>query len=212
MEQETKRKIIHISMGFLSLLLGIFPRWMSVLCVLVALFFVGIIARPSVWKMGFDVMASRVEDRDSGTLHGPILYVLMVLLSVIFLDLRVAAAVFVIMAFGDGLANVVGTRYGVHRFEQLNGKSFEGFITFLGSAFVCSVFIVSWVSMNPAVNPWIPLFEIRSVEQLSLDQIGITCFQTSLVCAIIELTTGNFVNDNISVPIIAGALLTILLK
>jgi dolichol kinase len=201
MEQETKRKAIHISMGFLSLLIGIFPRWMTILCVLVALFFVGVIARPSVWKTGFEAMASRSEDQDSGKLRGPLLYVFMVLLSVIFLDLRVAAAVF-----------VVGMRFGAHRFEQLNGKSLEGFITFLIFSFVCSIFIVSWVSMNPAFNTWIPILEIRSVEQLPLNQITLSCFVTSAVCAVVELMTGEFINDNISVPVVAGTMLTLLLK
>lgn len=208
MEQETKRKVIHISMGFLSLLL-VFPRWVAILFVLGALFFVLVIARPSVWNTGFEMMASRLEDQNAGRLHGPLLYVIMVLLSVIFLDLRVAAVVFCQMAFGDGLANVIGTKYGVHRFKRLNGKSVGGTITFLISAFISSVIIFSWVSSNPAVQPWIPILSIRSV---GLSQISISCFLTSVICAAFELTTGEIVNDNISVPVAAGAVLTLLLK
>ncbi|MHA1207428.1 MAG: hypothetical protein ACTSSO_07665, partial [Candidatus Hodarchaeales archaeon] len=69
MDQETKRKSVHISMGFLTILIAIFPRWLIILCVLIALFFILVIARPTVWKKSFDAMASREEDVSSGYLH-----------------------------------------------------------------------------------------------------------------------------------------------
>ncbi len=210
MERETKRKIIHISMGFLSLLLIIFPRWLAIIFVLIALFFVLVIARPSVWKRGFDAMASREEDQDSGLLHGPMLYVFMMLLAVIFLDLRVAATVFVIMAFGDGLANVIGSRYG-HGIERFQNKSIEGFLTFVFFAFLSGTIIFFLVSLNQFQNikPWLEFLTIP--EKIDQNYAVFCCFFVSIIAALTELLTGHFINDNISVPVISGTLLTILL-
>ncbi len=212
MEKETKRKVIHISMGFLTILLGFFPRWLAIIAVLVALFFVLVIARPSVWKLGFESMASRDEDQTSGFLYGPTLYVIMVLILVIFFDLRVAGAIFAIMAFGDGFANVIGTRFGLHRYERFQNKSIEGFLAFIIFSFITSVPVFFWISLNP--NPdtiaWIPFLLIKEV--LYPTQIIFMCLFISIVAAIIEFTTSKYLNDNVSVPMIGGILLTFFLK
>lgn len=212
MDQETKRKSVHISMGFLTILIAIFPRWLIILCVLIALFFILVIARPTVWKRSFDAMASREEDVSSGYLHGPLLYILMVLISVILLDLRVAAGVFCIMAFGDGFANVIGTRLGKHKIEQFNNKSLEGFLAFIVFAFVSSVIGFLLVSSNPDVDPWIAFLAIKNPQDIIIGYVLLVNLIVSVISATIELTTSEKINDNISVPIIAGILLTLFLK
>ena len=212
MDQETKRKSVHISMGFLNLLIAIFPRWLLIICVLIALFFILVVARPKVWKGSFNAMASREEDVSSGYLHGPLLYVLMVLISVIFLDLRVASGVFCIMAFGDGFANVIGTRFGKHKFEQYNNKSFEGFLAFVVFAFISSTFAFLLVSINPEINPWISILSIKDPQDIILGYVVLVNLIVSVIAATIELTTSQKLNDNISVPIVSGILLTLLLK
>ena len=212
MDQETKRKSVHISMGFLTLLIALLPRWLIILVVLAALFFVLVIARPNAWKGSFEAMASRKEDVSSGFLHGPLLYVLMVLLSVIFFDLRIAAAVFCIMAFGDGFANVIGTRIGKHRFERFSNKSLEGFLAFILFAFVTSSLAFLIVSINPEVVPWIDLLSIKDPQDIVISYLLFINFIVSIISALIELMTSEKLNDNISVPIISGLLLTLLLK
>ena len=212
MDQETKRKSVHISMGFLTILIAMFPRWLIILCVLIALFFILVIARPAVWKKSFDAMASREEDVSSGYLHGPLLYILMVLFSVILLDLRVAAGVFCIMAFGDGFANVIGTRIGKHKFEQFDQKSLEGFLAFIFFAFISSTLAFFLVSSNPDINPWISILSIKNPQEIILGYVLLVNLIVSVIAATIELTTSEKINDNISVPIVAGVLLTLLLK
>jgi dolichol kinase len=212
MEKETKRKIIHITMGFLTILLGFFPRLLAILAVLIALFFVLVIARPNVWQKGFESMASREEDQKSGFLHGPALYVFMVLLLVIFFDLRIAAAVFAIMAFGDGLANVIGTKFGRHRFEAFQNKSIEGTAAFICFAFLTSTLAFFWASINPDFSPWLSVLMIQNPEILDSAYIIICCFVVSVIAAFIEFLTGHIINDNISVPISASFILTILFK
>jgi len=212
MDQETKRKSVHISMGFLTILIAIFPRWLIVLCVLIALFFILLIARPTVWKKSFDAMASREEDVKSGYLHGPLLYILMVLISVVFLDLRVAAVVFCIMAFGDGFANVIGTRLGKHKFEQFNNKSLEGFLAFIFFAFLSSTLAFLLVSSNSEIDPWISFLSIKNPQDIIIGYMVLVNLIVSVIAALIELTTSEKINDNISVPIISGILLTLFLK
>ncbi|MHA2224272.1 MAG: diacylglycerol/polyprenol kinase family protein [Candidatus Hodarchaeales archaeon] len=213
MEQEIKRKIIHISMGFLALLLAIFPRWLSILTVLIALFFVLVIARPEVWKTGFEAMASRTEDKRSGFLQGPTLYVFMVFLLVIFLDLRVAASCFAIMAFGDGFANVIGTRYGKHRFSQFHNKSLEGVIAFVFFSFISSVLAFFLVSLNVFdISPWISILDIKPVNGITTSYVIVILLSTSIIASITELLSGGILNDNITVPIVTGMILTIFLK
>ncbi len=197
-------------MGLLTLLLVIFPRWLAIIFVIGALFFVLIIARPTVWKKGFEAMASREEDQNSGLLQGPTLYVFMVLLLVIFLDLRIAGAVFAIMAFGDGFANVIGSRYG-HPIKKLRGKSIVGFFAFLLFAFLLSMIVFFLISLNQFQNitPWLDFLKIP--EELNQSYIIFCCFIISLIAASLELLTGHIINDNISVPVVSGSLLTILL-
>ena len=162
MDRELKRKTIHISMGFLTILLALFPRFLSIICVLIALFFIIIIARPSMWKRSFDAMASREEDIKTGLLYGPLLYILMVLLATIIYDLRVAAAVFTVMAFGDGFANVIGSKFGRHKFARFDNKSLEGFLAFVFFAFASSFLGFLIVSFNADVTTWINFLNIKS--------------------------------------------------
>jgi dolichol kinase len=212
MDKETKRKTIHISMGFLTLLIAFFPRWLSILCVLIALFFILVIARPSMWKRSFDAMASREEDVESGLLYGPLLYILMVLLAVIIYDLRVAAVVFAVMAFGDGFANVIGSRFGKHRYARFNNKSLEGFFAFIIFAFISSSVVFFLVSFNNDLTSWIEFLNIKSPEDLRFPYVVAVLLINSIITATIEISANNRINDNIAVPLVTGILLTILLK
>ena len=136
----------------------------------------------------------------------------MVLFSVILLDLRVAAGVFCIMAFGDGFANVIGTRIGKHKFQQFNHKSLEGFLAFIFFAFISSTLAFFLVSINSDIYPWISFLSIKNPQEIVLGYVLLVNLIVSIITATIELTTSNRINDNISVPIIAGILLTLLLK
>lgn len=212
MDQETKRKTIHIGFGFLTPLIAILPRMLLILITSAALFFIIVIARPSMWKKGFEAMASRERDIRTGYLYGPLLYILMVLILVTFLDLRIAASVFCIMAFGDGFANVIGTRFGKHRYQRFQNKSAEGFLAFFLAAFISSTFIFFLVSINPEFTPILDLFSIRDPQSIIVSYFLLVNMFVSLLSAIIELTTGDKLNDNLTVPIISGLLLTFLLK
>ncbi len=212
MDQETKRKSIHIGFGFLTPLIAIFPRMLLILITLIALFFIIVIARPNMWKRGFEAMASRERDVKTGYLYGPLLYILMVMISVILLDLRIAAAVFCIMAFGDGFANVIGSRFGRRRFPRFQNKSFEGFLAFLLAGFISSSILFFFVGLNPEITPDLTFFRIKGPEDLQTIYFIVINFLVCFISALVELTTGDKLNDNITVPVLSGLLLTFLLK
>ncbi|MHA1978316.1 MAG: diacylglycerol/polyprenol kinase family protein [Candidatus Hodarchaeales archaeon] len=212
MDPESKRKTIHIGFGLLTPLIAFLPRVFLILITISALFFIIVVARPTMWKKGFDAMASRERDVKTGYLYGPLLYILMVLVSVTFLDLRIAASVFCIMAFGDGFANVIGSRFGKHRYKRFQNKSAEGFLAFLLAAFISSSFLFFLVSMNPEIIPIVDLFIIKEPKFINGYYFLVINLIVCLLSALIELTTGDKINDNITVPIIAGLLLTFLLK
>ena len=212
MDQETKRKTIHIGMGFLTFLIALFPRLLSISLVLIALFFIVVIARPKMWRRGFEAMASRQRDRESGYLYGPLLYILMVLFSVIFFDLRIAATVFSIMAFGDGFANVIGVRFGNHRYQRFQNKSIEGCLAFIFFAFIFGTAAFFFVSLNPDPSSWVLFLNIKNPQEINPGYVIIVILVVSIISATTELTTSSKINDNISVPFIAGILLTYLLK
>ncbi|MHA2107533.1 MAG: diacylglycerol/polyprenol kinase family protein [Candidatus Hodarchaeales archaeon] len=212
MDQETKRKVIHIGFGFLTPLIAVFPRLLLILITLVALFFIIVVARPTMWNRGFEAMASRERDVRTGYLYGPLLYILMVFVSVTFLDLRIAASVFCIMAFGDGFANIIGSRFGKHRYQRFQNKSAEGFLAFLFAAFITSSLLFFLVAINPEVTPIIDLFIIKEPSEVNKGYFLVVNFLVCILSAIIELTTGDKLNDNLTVPIISGIILTSLLK
>ncbi len=212
LDQETKRKTIHIGFGFLTPLIAVLPRLILILITLIALFFIIVIARPTRWKKGFEAMASRERDVKTGYLYGPLLYILMVMISVTFLDLRIAASVFCIMAFGDGFANVIGSRFGRHRYERFQNKSLEGFTAFLIAAFISSSFLFVLVGVNPEFSPFLEIFSIKDPQKLNGYYFLLINLLICLISAIIELTTGDKLNDNLTVPIISGILFTVLLK
>ncbi len=136
----------------------------------------------------------------------------MVLLAVIIYDLRVAAVAFSVMAFGDGFANVIGSRFGNHRYAKFNNKSLEGFLAFIVFAFISSLIAFFIVSFNNDVTTWINFLNIKSPENIQIPYVVIVLLVVSIIAAVIELTADKKVNDNIAVPLVTGILSTILLK
>lgn len=215
MDNESKRKLIHISMGFLTVLLALVGREIGILIVCIALIFILIIARPDVWGKAFESMASREDERKAKFLKGPTLYIIMVLILVIVFDLRIAGAMFAMLAFGDGFANVIGSRYGRIRLESFQNKSLEGFLAFLVFAFIggllCFLMIMTLApySLNPNFSA--PFTMLLIVNDVELPLLVLVTFFAAFVSACLELFTTKYVNDNISVPLVGALIYTILL-
>lgn len=217
MEDEFKRKGIHIFNGFWVILLPFFDRFIAVGLVLLAFGFVFLLARPNskihpVFSKAFESMA-RPEDRQKGFLVGPTIYVVMVLILVLFFDFRVAGAIFAILAFGDGFATVIGIKFGSHKLYH--NKSLEGTIAFFAFSLVSGVTI--FVLINQFNTPGaglilVPFLILPAIASINVEEIFTIFTILSLILALVELYLGDFINDNYLIPIVGSTILFMLLQ
>ena len=214
-----RRKIVHIGFGFCAFLLAFLPRPISIIIVLTALCIDLLAFHPGVkyGEKAFNFMAREV-DRRWGLLIGPTIYILVVLFIVLVFDIRVAAFAFALLAFGDGFATVVGKKIGSHIIWK--GKTIEGFIGFIlfGTVFSSTAFIVVslfqqdgrslvapyWFLLLPSSETLLNISVLPAVLLIITTVVGI--------CAFLELFFGDYIDDNILVPISSSILITITLK
>jgi uncharacterized protein (TIGR00297 family) len=130
-----------------------------------------------------------------GIRAGVLFYPLSVLLLVLAFPNRldIAAAAWGVMAFGDGFATLAGTRVGGPRLPWNRDKSWSGLVAFVLAGSIGAMALSVWVA--PAVSPHPPLtFSVWAP------------VAAAIVAAFVE-TLPNKVDDNVSVPAAAGAVL-----
>jgi dolichol kinase len=121
----------------------------------------------------------------SEVLGGPYVYTWVLLLAAL-VAFRTPCAIVAVaqMAVGDGLADIIGRRFGSKKWFCNQEKSYAGSLAFVLGATGASIGLLRWLGF-PA--PLAPLFTI------------------SCACALVEvLLTG--VDDNVSVPLVGGLL------
>lgn len=211
MRREMKRKVVHLGNGFWAFILAFINRPIAILVVLVALSLVLFVFRPKAWTAAFEAMA-RESDHQKGFLMGPFIYIICVLFLVFFFDLRVAAASFAILAFGDGLATVVGVNFGTHTYE--NGKSYEGTVTYVIAGFLLSFFAFSFVqTFNSDPSGWILLEFLIIPLNIDLLLVAGILLVVCAVCGLLEARIPDLlgIDDNILSSIIPAVSITFLL-
>jgi phytol kinase len=130
-------------------------------------------------------------------LGGPLIYTVVLFLATLlgFRESPIGVVAVCQMAAGDGLADIVGRRYGTVKWPFSASKSYAGSLAFVVGAFGASVGVLSLLSatgcLTLSVGSYLP--------QLVL---------ISIVCALVELVPIG--DDNVTVPV-AGAILTALL-
>ena len=189
-------------MGFSAFLLKYLEIWQLIGLSFSALFFI-ILILPKISKFGF-----RDEDVSKGYPIGGVFYTFSIILSLLIFPLYIAGAAWIIMAFGDGTSTLIGKHYGKRNLFWNKKKSYIGFVSFILFAWIGSVAIIFWLSdLSPM--PWWTAFEIFPENHLAFlflidrGQIIITCFLTSLFCAVIESLPIK-INDNLTVPILGS--------
>lgn len=158
-ESRLSRKIIHIGTGPLFVICWLlFPPspWARYLAALVpglitvqfALVGLGIIDDPAAVQA-----MSRTGDRRE-ILRGPLYYgLIFVALTVIYwLDNPIGITALMLICGGDGLADILGRRYGNRKLPWHNHKSWAGSLGFLFGAWVLTV-LVLWVFVAAGVFP-----------------------------------------------------------
>jgi uncharacterized protein (TIGR00297 family) len=177
---EGLRKALHIGFGFGAFLLYWLP-WQVAAAVAAA-------AVLGNWLVLHRLVGKQVARHERGWDAGIVLYPLMVLVLIaVFRHQLVNAAIgWALMAFGDGLATVVGRRFPIASLPWNRAKSLGGLLAFLVGGFV-SVVTVIYLFGAP---------------------LTATIIAALVIAAIVEsLPLG--VNDNIVVPLAAATVLLV---
>lgn len=95
------------------------------------------------------------------------------------------------MAVGDGLADLVGRRFGKHKWTKGGDKSVEGSAAFALGAFASSMALIAW-------------FRTCGVLAASPASVASRVVGISVACAAVELAPASVVgDDNVNVPVTA---------
>ena len=205
---ELMRKAVHISMGGFALLF----RWITP----------GQAAILAIAALGFNLFVLhrltrrsllREDERVAGYSLGIALYPAVVLaVIVVFRErMELAAAVWGLLAFGDGMATVAGVFSRGGKLPWNPEKSWAGFFAFVLNGTAAAAFLIRW-TQHAAVDA------TPAIESVGISFLGVggdakefafliaACFVAALAAAFAEsLSTG--INDNILVPLVGGGFL-----
>lgn len=179
-QKEITRKILHISVAFSVLLAHLVGSYtVAVLLFLGSLvYFVSELLRIQGINIPYitDItnMSRRNRDKEQSITWGPITLAIGSMACFLTLPLHYASVGVLALAFGDGLASLVGVSFGATKL--LFGKSLEG-----SSACFLGVFISSYSLTGNIKNSFILALTVTVVEILPLKDI-----------------------DNIVIPVLAG--------
>ncbi len=188
--KELLRKLVHMGVGGIAFAVAYLGPFYSALCALAALL-MNLFVLP---RVGGKVLWRQAE-QERGTSLGIVLYpaAVLALILVFWNRLEVAAAIWAILAFGDGMASLVGMTVGGPRLPWNPKKSWSGTLAYwlfgtLGAA------TLLWWTLSRTDQPYVLPFLIAAAAV------------TSLFAAMIE-SQPIALDDNISVPLLAGLVL-----
>jgi len=190
---ERARKIIHILIGVWGAWLPLWLGWRSII-VLGLMLFLGVMLANHLR------LFKSIHSIGRSTIGEYLFPVSMVLLALFFRNTIIFAAAMLQLGVADGMAAVVGTRYGKKTVFKVFGqkKSKHGTITF----FVCSVAILFWALY--ALHP--------TLAGDSIVSLGITFLLSVSLASVLTVAelVGIKGSDNITVPFITASALWLL--
>ncbi len=189
---EIGRKLLHISMGAFAFLLR-YLSWEGALLCAVAAFLNNILILPRLTAKFY----REGQPKDIGIIFYPISVFFLILF---FPDrMYLAAGLWAIMALGDGLATIVGKKYGSAKLPWSRDKSWAGSIAYvIAAALGCSLLI--WWTIHPLPEGESALFFFLTLPVL-----------LAVFSALMEsLPFG--VNDNLLVPMVGAFAAYMLVK
>lgn len=188
---EYRRKILHIGVGAFALLLRYLTWWQAAIGAF-ATFLFNAFVLPSLggrWLW-------REEERARGHATGIVFYPVSVLVLILLFHerLHLAAAMWGILAIGDGMASIVGTTMGTAKLPWNPHKSWAGTIAMIVFGATGGIGLALWVSPG----------------EIDLMSVGLAVGFIAVLAALTE-SFDSPLDDNISVPIGGGLLLYLLL-
>jgi uncharacterized protein (TIGR00297 family) len=187
---EIARKVVHIGcVGFAFLLRYMSGAQAAAMAAAAFVFNWQVLPRiggKAIW---------RGADHAKGYPAGILLYPLSVLGLTLWFwsSLWMAAAIWGVLAVGDGMASVVGQAVGGPRLPWNEKKSYAGFLAFVGFGTLAAAVLIAWTARLP-----LDLASWHAERTVSL------AFAVSLACALVE-SLPTTLDDNLTVPL-AGAL------
>lgn len=196
---ETARQCVHMLVGLLALAL----RWLTyplALAMAVALIAFNLFVLPRL--PGNLRYLYRVEERDRRFSIGILMYPISVFLLILIFPTPVAAAMWGTLAFGDGLAGLVGSKFGKWRLPWNKKKSLEGLLAFAIGATLSSAILYFWALPNSVSSPpWWSMQEwLVLLHQADVTGVIIISACAGIVAAFLEsLDIG--IDDNLLAPL-----------
>ncbi|KAL0007861.1 hypothetical protein SO802_009363 [Lithocarpus litseifolius] len=135
------------------------------------------------------------EGKPEELLRGPLYYVLLLILCALLFwrESPVGVISLAMMCGGDGIADIIGRRFGSLKIPYNQQKSWAGSISMFIFGFLISIGMLQYYS----VLGYLQLDWIQTVQKVAL---------VSLVATVVEsLPTTEVVDDNISVPLVSMA-------
>lgn len=184
---ELARKVVHVGVGSLAFSLRwLGPFWGAVVA-LGAVFF-NVVVLPRIGGRGMWRPGELEVGRSAGIILYPVTVLLLIL--IFWTHLEVAAAVWGILAFGDGMAAVVGITLGRAKLPWNPKKSWAGTLAFFVFGTLAAAVLLQWTSMN--AYAWSFAISVAAV--------------ATFIAALLEsLPQG--LDDNLGVPLVTGLLL-----
>lgn len=191
---ELARKVVHMAVGLVAFAVVFLGPALSAIAALGALlmnlFVLPRLGGKALW---------RAEESARGMSIGIVLYPLSVLLLILAFwnRLEVAAAIWGILAFGDGMASVVGMAYGRRPLAWNPRKTWAGTIAFAAFGSLGAAVLLWWTVVHPFGDGGRPI---------DLGLVVIVAALTATFAAFLEsLPQG--LDDNIGVPLVSGLVL-----
>ncbi|KAI3705236.1 hypothetical protein L1987_75470 [Smallanthus sonchifolius] len=197
-EQSLSRKLVHILSGLLYM--GCWPIFSTSTD---ARYFAALVpllncARLLVHGLSLvtneDLIKSVTrEGKPEELLRGPLYYVLMLILSTVLFwrESPIGVVSLSMMCGGDGIADIMGRRFGIHKIPYNKNKSWAGSISMFIVGFLISTGMLYYFS----IFGYFELNWVSTIERVAT---------VALVATLVEsLPTKGGLDDNISVPLVS---------
>src|SRR5258707_3804752 len=184
---ELKRKLVHVGVGAFALLLR-YLTWPEAAAMAAGAFLFNWQVLP---RLGGRALW-RENDHGAGYPIGILLYPLSVFALVLALreERWMVAAVWGLLAVGDGMASIVGQAVGGPRLPWNARKGWAGFTAFVVCGGLAAALLSVWtleMPLSAATSPWILIIVVP----------------VTLLCALVE-SVPTTLDDNFTVPLVGG--------
>jgi uncharacterized protein (TIGR00297 family) len=190
---EAKRKLLHMAVGGFAFLLRVLT-WPQAALMAAAAFLHNWLVLPRIGGRAL----WREDERGRGYARGILIYPLAVLALVLWFrsELWMAAAAWAVLAFGDGMASLLGQALGGPRLPWNARKGWAGSLAFVVFGTLGAALLAAWTLRLPLASA------------LSPTLLGIM-LPLALFCALVE-SLDTTLDDNVTVPLAAALALPLL--